>query len=312
MAAHRLPMLLLLIALLGLLAGRPASTARVAEARGGRAQEQPQEPQPQPQQQQQQLEEAIAYLHAYMPARDAGVLSDAFVNATARLALEARAASPWAAAVPWQLFLDYVLPYASLDEPREDWRSLFWPLLRPLVAGARTPGEAALLLNKQMWGIWGVHFRADQAPEILSPGQVIAAGYGSCSALSIMLASACRAVGVPARVAGARGRAPPARACAPPACARLGAAPACCLLLLLPLQPAPSRRRRGAAAQARRAGCCRRSRPPCASASPITTGSRCGTAQPGASWARQSGCRRASTPPGSSRSQPSSRCRAAS
>lgn len=32
--------------------------------------------------------------------------------------------------------------------------------------------------------------------------QVIAAGYGSCSALSIFLASACRSVGIPARVAG--------------------------------------------------------------------------------------------------------------
>jgi hypothetical protein len=286
---------LLLLLALGLLAGQPASTtARVARAGGGRAQ--------------QQLEEAIAYLHAYMPARDVDVVSDRFVNDTALLALQARGASPWAAAVPWQLFLDYVLPYASLDEPREDWRSLFWPLLRPLVAGTSTPGEAALLLNKQIWRIWGVHFKADQAPEILSPSQVIRAGYGSCSALSILWSAPAGRWACPR---GSQVRAP-CRSAAP----RL---PEC--LPDVPVRrrqrraPAPTRPRL-AAAQARRAGSCRPRPPPPpppprGSASPTTTGWRCGTAPPGASWARRSGCQRASTGRGSSRSPPSSRCRAA-
>lgn len=50
-----------------------------------------------------------------------------------------------------------------------------------------------------------IHFKPDLAPEIMSPSQVIRAGHASCSGLSIFLASACRAVGVPARVAGAAG-----------------------------------------------------------------------------------------------------------
>lgn len=58
-----------------------------------------------------------------------------------------------------------------------------------------------------MWGLFHdppIHFKPDQAPEILAPSQVVEAGYASCSGLAIFLASACRAVGVPARVAGAR------------------------------------------------------------------------------------------------------------
>ena len=36
--------------------------------------------------------------------------------------LQARHATPWALAVPWVVFLNDVLPYASLSEPRDDWR----------------------------------------------------------------------------------------------------------------------------------------------------------------------------------------------
>lgn len=43
----------------------------------------------------------------------------------------------------------------------------------------------------------------DQTPEIMSVAQVLAAGYASCTGLSIFLVAACRAVGIPARVAGA-------------------------------------------------------------------------------------------------------------
>ena len=49
-----------------------------------------------------------------MPPRDLdeAELTAAFLLAQTRLALEARAASPWARRVPWELFLNDVLPYA--------------------------------------------------------------------------------------------------------------------------------------------------------------------------------------------------------
>jgi len=39
-----------------------------------------------------------------------------------RLALEARERFPWAKEVPERIFLNEVLPYASLDEPRANLR----------------------------------------------------------------------------------------------------------------------------------------------------------------------------------------------
>jgi hypothetical protein len=149
-----------------------------------------------------QVSECIDFLKSHMPEQDIANISDEFLISTATLALQARTDNSWAHQVPWDTFLDFVLPYSNLDEPRENWRSVFYPLFKPMVAGTSSLAEAALLLNKEIWSIWGIHFKSDQAPEILSPSQVIKAGYGSCSALSIFLVNACRAVGIPARVAG--------------------------------------------------------------------------------------------------------------
>jgi hypothetical protein len=56
-------------------------------------------------------EECINYLKAHRPARDLN-LSDDFLLRNVELALYARAESTWAQQVPWELFLNDVLPYA--------------------------------------------------------------------------------------------------------------------------------------------------------------------------------------------------------
>jgi transglutaminase-like putative cysteine protease len=153
-----------------------------------------------------QHSEAFHFLKQHMPAADRHKVSDEFLHEHVRLALRARGANSWAAAVPWPVFLNEVLPYRNLDEPIDQWRADFMERFSPMVTSASDILEAAAILNQQIWKIWGIYFKADQAPEILSPSQVIAAGYGSCSALSIFYVDACRAVGIPARVAGALGR----------------------------------------------------------------------------------------------------------
>jgi len=55
---------------------------------------------------------------------------------------------------------------------------------------------------RDIWAIWGLRFVPDQTPEIMSVSQVLDKGYASCTGLSIFLVNACRAVGIPARLAG--------------------------------------------------------------------------------------------------------------
>ena len=57
------------------------------------------------------------------------------------------------------------------DERRDRWRPLFRARLAPLVADARSLTEAALQLNARAWGLWGIEFRADSTPAVLSPFQ---------------------------------------------------------------------------------------------------------------------------------------------
>jgi hypothetical protein len=72
---------------------------------------------------------------------------------------------------------------------------------------SKPPNPRPQIVNTKVWALFHdppIRFRPDQTPEIMSPGQVAATGFASGSGLSIFLAAAGRAVGVPARVAGAR------------------------------------------------------------------------------------------------------------
>ena len=146
--------------------------------------------------------ECLQFLLDFMPESDKAIVSEEQLATDVRLALRARNRFPWARDVPWEVFLNEVLPYRNLDEPYDHWRPDFYDRFAPMVEGATSITEAAMILNRDIWKIWGLVFKSDQAPEVLSPSQVIKAGFGSCSALSIFLVDACRAVGVPARVAG--------------------------------------------------------------------------------------------------------------
>jgi hypothetical protein len=61
----------------------------------------------------------IAFLIANMPQRDLTSLSKDFLVENVSLAYQAREATPWAKAIPEEIFLNDVLPYANLNEPRD-------------------------------------------------------------------------------------------------------------------------------------------------------------------------------------------------
>ena len=61
--------------------------------------------------------ECDAFLRRFMPATDRGNLSEQYLSDTIDWALTARAEHAWAAAVPFDIFLNDVLPYARLTAP---------------------------------------------------------------------------------------------------------------------------------------------------------------------------------------------------
>jgi hypothetical protein len=147
--------------------------------------------------------EAMAFLLVNMPDKDLATLKGDFLLRNVELAYEARAAHPWASAVPQEIFFNDVLPYANVNESRDDWRADFVKRFSPLVKDCKTAGEAVQVLNREVFKIVNVKYHATKRLKPnQSPYESMKIGYASCSGLSIILVDACRAVGVPARVVG--------------------------------------------------------------------------------------------------------------
>ena len=145
---------------------------------------------------------AARFLVSNMPIRDFAGMNPPAVLDDVHRAFEARAAVPWGKDLPEDIFLNYVLPYVNLTEPRESWRAEFMEKFLPGVRALQIPGEAAVRLNADIWKALSVKYAADRRRADQGPRESIRLGTASCTGLSILLVDVCRAVAVPARVAG--------------------------------------------------------------------------------------------------------------
>lgn len=107
------------------------------------------------------------------------------------------------------LFEEYVAPQTAFSEKAVDWLPALQPIAREIAAGAKTPLEAAMRLNRHLWGRIGVVYSTKRDRPDQDPLHSMRLGLASCSGLSILLVDACRSVGVPARVVGCRWRRKP-------------------------------------------------------------------------------------------------------
>ena len=88
--------------------------------------------------------QGMEFLRAYMPEQDKPVITEERLKREVRLALDVRSRFPWAGKVPWEVYENDVLPYAVVNEPRDEWREQFHNLFAPLVSSCKTGREAAL------------------------------------------------------------------------------------------------------------------------------------------------------------------------
>lgn len=144
---------------------------------------------------------AAEFLVAHRPEKDAQLDAD-LLWSNLDLALKARTEFAWARQVPEELFLNDVLPYAVLDETRENWRPVFYEQCRAIVQDCATATEAIGALNREYFNLINVHYNTGRKSPNQSPSESIAQGRATCTGLSIILVYACRSVGIPARAAG--------------------------------------------------------------------------------------------------------------
>lgn len=146
--------------------------------------------------------QGLLFLLAHMPTSDAKSLSADFLLEHVNLAYESWEKSPWKEQVSEQLFLNNILPYASVSERREKWRKDFRERFLPLIVDSKSPSQAAVILNQKIFGKLGVKYSTKRKRADQGPFESIEGGTASCTGLSILLIDACRAVGVPARFVG--------------------------------------------------------------------------------------------------------------
>ena len=142
---------------------------------------------------------AMRFLVENMPESDLQNLTSEFLLENVHEAHLAMAAAPWKDLVPPEIFLNNVLPYANVSERRDNWRKDFRSRFAPMVKDAKTPGEAAAILNNKIFPLLNVRYSTKRRRADQSPLESIESGLASCTGLSVVLIDACRAVGVPAR-----------------------------------------------------------------------------------------------------------------
>lgn len=144
----------------------------------------------------------MQFLVAHMPERDAKVLTGGFLLKNVNWAYKARETFPWAKQVPEDIFLNDVLPYAALNERRDDWREDFFNRFSKHVKGAKTQMDAIRAVNDAIVKEVKVEYNTKRKKPDQSPYESMEIGMASCTGLSILLNDAFRAVGIPSRVAG--------------------------------------------------------------------------------------------------------------
>lgn len=144
----------------------------------------------------------MAFLIANMPDQDLRSLTADYLLINCKLAYKAKNDTPWGKQVPDEIFLNDVLPYANLDEDRDDWRLRLNALSMPIVQGCETASAAALKLNQELFPLLKVKYSTKRRAPNQGPDETIESGVASCTGLSILLVDACRSVGIPARVVG--------------------------------------------------------------------------------------------------------------
>jgi hypothetical protein len=116
-------------------------------------------------------------------------------------------------ALPKEIWQNYVLNYANLNEARSNIRPwLHQRVVVPLLLDSGANREANVsevvrILNTHAWPLISlnnqtIHFVASQTPLIFDPMSILVFGYASCTGLAIVMVHVLRAAGIAARVAG--------------------------------------------------------------------------------------------------------------
>jgi ribosomal protein S10 len=146
--------------------------------------------------------EGMAFIISYMPTRDLTSLTAEFLLENSEYAYKAREKYAWCAALPDSVFYNEVLPYANISENRDRWRKDFYERFAKYAEDKENMVDALMAVARNIKKEVNVEYNTKRSKVDLSPTEAMAENMATCTALSILLTDAYRAVGIPSRLAG--------------------------------------------------------------------------------------------------------------
>ncbi|MDJ0521966.1 MAG: transglutaminase domain-containing protein [Planctomycetota bacterium] len=141
-----------------------------------------------------------AFLLAHMRSHHRAKLTEPLLTEHLKYAYRARRELPWTKALPEEIFLHYVLPILSGDEPLQRWRKQFFEEVVPVLKKKRAKSLEKVALEVNKWCGQRVTFKPTPA-EDSGPLDTLKRGYGRCEEEGIFFNAVARSVGLPARIA---------------------------------------------------------------------------------------------------------------
>ena len=145
--------------------------------------------------------DSLIFLLVNMPETDLRSLDSSFLLKNVESAFAVRNIWPFMPDIPEEIFLNYLLPYAQIGEIRDSWREDFMERYIPVVQKCKSAGEVVLSLQTFMPNELNIQFDNDNTSDSFwSVGDTVKNKKANCISLSVLVADACRSVGIPARV----------------------------------------------------------------------------------------------------------------
>ncbi len=137
--------------------------------------------------------------HSEVAAKDLETVTSDFLITNIELAFDAWRTKPWAKDLPYESFLEGVLPYRGSSEPLEPWRQEFLDRYKDLsekMEDPTDPIEAATLINEDLKSWFGFDQRWYYHPTDQGLSEMKESGYGRCEDMTNLTIYAMRANGI--------------------------------------------------------------------------------------------------------------------
>lgn len=146
----------------------------------------------------QKLKDSIVLTPKEIIIKDRDFIQSSFLIKNIELAYQAWKQNPWSGTYDFKVFCEYILPYRSLTEPLEDWRSEYQFAYKKSTTDLSDKNDPVELCSQIIKDIKHFDFvtKRFDPKSLLGPSELLFWRQGTCPDLANVALFACRSLGV--------------------------------------------------------------------------------------------------------------------